>query len=200
MMRAMTTAPKEAPTAPSADPRRQAEPPAGAPALGKPTLGDYAFVAMLLAATTAALVVAARTGHEVMTSAALRAPMAGMLALTAVVWLSMVLVRNGSVMLGRAQSAYYVDYVRSPPPDWVERPARTFNNLMQVPTLFYVACLFMMQSPQLEVAQVRIAWLFVVLRTLHAGAYIGWNWLPSRFGLYLASCTVLIVLWLRILL
>ena len=23
------------------------------------------------------------------------------------------------------------------PPDWIERPARTFGNLMEVPTLFY---------------------------------------------------------------
>lgn len=168
-----------------------------APALLRPSARDYAFVAALLGGAGLAMAAATRDAATV-PSQALRAPIAGMLLLTAVVWLAMALVRNVAVLLGHTDAAYYVDYKTRPPPDWIERPARTFNNLMQLPVLFYAACLLMMLSPTVDAGQVRLAWLFVGLRVFHAGAYIAWNRLPSRFGSYVASSAVLITLWVRI--
>jgi hypothetical protein len=168
------------------------------PAELRPTARDYVVVGALLAGTVATCALATRDAGGV-TTQALRAPMAGMLLLTALVWLAMALVRNFAVLLGPTDAAYYVDYKTRPPPDWVERPARAFNNLMQLPMLFYVACLLMMQGAAVDAGQVRLAWLFVGLRALHAGLYIAWNRLPSRFGSYVASSLVLVLIWVRIL-
>jgi hypothetical protein len=57
---------------------------------------------------------------------------------TAAIWLLMVLSRNGAVLMGAASVEYFRDYKGLPARECIERPARTFNNLMQVPTLFYV--------------------------------------------------------------
>lgn len=167
------------------------------PAVLRPTLRDYGLVFALIAGTALALGAATQTDARV-GSDALRGPLAALLLLTAVVWLAMALVRNVAVMTGRIDAAYYVDYKTRPPPDWIERPARTFNNLLQLPVLFYVACLLMMQAPTVDAGQVRVAWLFAGLRVLHAVAYVFWNRLPSRFGSYVASTLALIVLWVRI--
>jgi hypothetical protein len=46
---------------------------------------------------------------------------------------------------------------------------------MQVPTLFYVVCLSMMVTGEIDHAQLLLAWIFVAARLLHAVVYIGWK-------------------------
>jgi hypothetical protein len=159
---------------------------------------DYAVVGVLLAGTTAALVSITRPMPEFGAEPrALLAPVFAMALLTAVVWLAMALVRNGSVLRGTASVRYYETYSSEAPPDWIERPARTFNNLMQVPTLFYVICALMIALRQIDPAQVTLAWLFVGTRIAHALVYILWNRVSIRFAMYTASCLALAVMWAR---
>jgi hypothetical protein len=47
-------------------------------------------------------------------------------------------------------------------------------------------------------AQIRLSWLFVVLRVTHAAIYIGLNHVPSRFASYTAGCVTLGVLLVRL--
>lgn len=82
---------------------------------------------------------------------------------------------------------YYRRYDLAPPPEWVERPARVYNNLMEFPTVFYALCLLLMYSDAVDGPQWVLAWTFVLLRWAHAVAYLVWNYLPTRFGLYFAS-------------
>jgi hypothetical protein len=166
-------------------------------AILRPRARDYALVGALLMCTGAAIAVALYDVVPV-ASTALRAPMAGMLLLTAAVWLGMASIRNIAILLQKTDAAYYVDYQTRPPADWIERPARTFNNLMQLPMLFYVACLVMMQAPEVDSGQIGLAWLFVGLRALHAVAYIFWNQLASRFGSYVSSTVALAALLIRV--
>jgi hypothetical protein len=123
------------------------------------------------------------------------APMGGMAAVTFVVWLLMVVFRNGAVIHGNITGAYFIDYRSEPPPDWIERPARTFNNLMQAPTLFYVACLALMVIDHADRAALLLAWTYVATRGVHALVYIAWNYLPCRFAVWVASWFALSVLW-----
>jgi len=66
-----------------------------------------------------------------------------------------------------------------------------------MPMLFYAACALMMANGVVDSAQVTLAWLFVVLRVLHAFVYIAFNRLAYRFALFAASSLVLGVLWTR---
>jgi hypothetical protein len=127
----------------------------------------------------------------------LMSPMFALVALTGLVGLGVVLVRNTTVLLGITSPAYYADYASAHPPDWVERPARTFNNLMQVPVLYYVVSLLMLVTGRFDTTQIALAWIFVATRAVHAVVYIGWNYLPLRFACWVAGCISIGVLWFR---
>lgn len=167
----------------------------------KPSVGlaEYVRVALFLSAFSIALGFLTRESMQGQIEAArIIAPAGGMVALTAVVWLLMVIVRNATILRGVTNAHYFKDYRASiTPPEWVERPARTFNNLFQVPMLFYVVCLFMLGTGELDEAQLALAWTYVGVRTLHAVVYIGWNYVPYRFAVWIASCITLGVLWFR---
>lgn len=158
----------------------------------------YAVVTVVLTAFSAFLYrLVHRTEAVALDARALLPPIFVLVGLTAVVWLTMVIVRNTSVALGKATVDYYRTYDGNAPPDWIERPARTFMNLLEVPILFYVACVLMLVTRYCDDAQLRLAWLFVVLRVAHAAIYIGLNHVPSRFAAYTAGCVTLGVLWVR---
>jgi hypothetical protein len=164
----------------------------------RPSLNDYLAVSAFLALFSGALSLVTRLAPlGAAEPAMLLGPMFALVALTALIWLLMVIVRNASILRGLVSARYFVDYRTQPPAEWTERPAATFNNLMQVPTLFYVVCLLMMQTGQLDHAQVWLAWIFPAARLLHAIAYIGWNRLPSRFASWVAGCITLGVIWTR---
>lgn len=129
---------------------------------------------------------------------ALLPAMFGLVALTAFVWLLMLLARNISVAVGKVAMGYYRNYRDDVPPEWIERPARTFMNLLEVPVLFYVACLLMLVTERCDRAQVALAGTFVALRAVHAIVYIGVNHVPARFAAYAAGCVTLGVLWVRL--
>ena len=129
---------------------------------------------------------------------ALVAPMLAMTALTALVGLLMVVVRNVSVLRGAASVAYYRDYHSDAPDERIERPARVFNNLTQLPSLFYVVCILSMLTAPCDLAQRSVAWAFVALRVLHALVYLTVNHVPARFGAWVAASIALFVLWTRL--
>src|SRR5262245_8484190 len=110
----------------------------------RPSLRDYARVAGFLVVYGVGLAAATRADGPSPPPNSLIAPIGAMVAITSVVWLAMVFVRNYAAIRGLGSAAYFVDLRTNPPAEWVERPARTFNNLMQVPTLFYVVSILMM--------------------------------------------------------
>ena len=124
-------------------------------------------------------------------------PVFAMVLLVAIVALLMVGTRNLATLRGQAKPQYYLAYSGPAPEDWVERPARVFNNLMQLPVLFYLVCVLMLITAQVDRVQLAYAWLFVALRTLHALLYLLWNPLPYRFGTWVMGLVTLLVLWTR---
>lgn len=158
----------------------------------------YAGVTAGLAVWGGVLYVASQQrAGELIAGKQLLGPMTAMAGLILLAWLAMVLIRNVTLLRGTASPDYFVDYHSKPPVEWIERPARTFNNLLQLPQLFYVACLTMMITGSADGAQLLLAWLFVLARAVHAVAYIGWNYVPARFGCWHAGLITLIVLWVR---
>ncbi len=163
----------------------------------KVPLTDYAVVGVIL---TAFSVLLARLTDAPVPSAPERliGPMVGLVALTALVWLAMALVRNTAILLGRASVRYYRDYAdANAPPEWIERPARTFNNLLQLPQLFYAICLLMMVTERVDSGQVALAWTFVAARAVHAVVYIAWNNVSYRFAAWIGASIALFTLWTR---
>lgn len=164
----------------------------------KVSIADYAVVSILLTVYCAglALLTSAQQPQNPPPERLLR-PIEALVGLTALVWLLMVGVRNTTILMGITKPGYYHGYLSDQPPEWVERPARTFNNLFQVPILFYVICLLMMVTGRLDETQITLAWVYVAMRLVHAVIYLGWNYVPYRFASWVASCITLGVIWWR---
>jgi hypothetical protein len=165
----------------------------------RPRLWEYGLVAVIVG--IAIVLIVQVTGPPAAPTSAqdLVAPMCAMFALTAVVWFLMAVVRNTVVLFGKASVAYFRDYRdANAPEEWIERPARNFNNLMQVPALFYVAALTIIVAGKPDMAQVGLAWSFVGFRLAHSIVHIAINYVPLRFALYASSCIILAVIWVRL--
>src|SRR3954465_615613 len=128
---------------------------------------------------------------------ALIQPVVALVALTALVWCLMVVWRNLAVVRGTASQRYFRAYASDAPAEWVERPARAYMNLLELPVLFYVACALMLVTGKFDGAQVALAWVFVLTRGVHAFIHIGFNYVPLRFAAFLMGSVTLAVLWIR---
>ena len=160
--------------------------------------GTYLLVGVILAAFVAVLVAVVRTAPvHIVQGTALIQPVVALVVLTAIVGLLMVVYRNVAVIRGTATGRYFRTFTADQPAEWVERPARTYMNLLELPVLFYVVCLLMLGTGRFDSVQVSLAWVFVITRYVHAFIYIGFNHLPLRFTAFLTGVITLAVIWTR---
>jgi hypothetical protein len=78
--------------------------------------------------------------------------------------------------------------------------SRNFDNLLQMPLLFFVGVLAVLQQGQADIVFVWLAGLYVALRFLHSLVHVTGNQVRTRFNLFLLSCVVLWAFWLRLVL
>lgn len=123
-------------------------------------------------------------------------PAFAMVALVFAVWFTLIWQRMGHIK-------------RNPPPagDFASReaagqyfapaamPADNFANLFEMPVLFFVAIALLIVTRQATLAQIVLAWAYVLLRAVHSFIHIGPRNVRARFFAYLASCAVLLAMW-----
>ena len=161
------------------------------------TLVAVSGVVAVFCAFVAALVSHDAAIPETPDPRALLKPVFALVALTGGILLAAAVARNTAVFVGKATMRYYRAYASEPPAEWIERPARTYMNLLELPVLFYVVCILMIVTGRVDAAQVDLAWLFVVMRVVHAAIYLGINHVPSRFGSFVMGVITLTVIWTR---
>lgn len=83
------------------------------------------------------------------------------------------------------------------PPE-VRLPNRNFMNLLEMPVLFYVACITLYALGKVDVWAVGLAWGYVGLRVAHSLVHLTYNNVIHRLRVYAASVVVLMALWVRI--
>jgi len=74
--------------------------------------------------------------------------------------------------------------------------SNSFDNQFQLPVLFFVAALVVLNFAMVGWVDVILAWLFVGLRIVHAAIHTTDNNLLRRFSAYTAGLVVLAVFWL----
>lgn len=74
--------------------------------------------------------------------------------------------------------------------------SNNFDNQFQLPVLFYVGALLALLNGGTGWVELVLAWLFVVLRYIHAAVHVGTNRVYRRFAIYTAGLVVLGLLWL----
>jgi hypothetical protein len=82
-------------------------------------------------------------------------------------------------------------------PGPVSLPNRNLMNLLELPLLFYVACLGLYITLSVDRFALAAAWAYVALRVAHSLIHLTYNNVFHRLGVYAASAVVLFALWLR---
>ena len=84
---------------------------------------------------------------------------------------------------------------RSPPQ--VSSPSDNLKNLFELPTIFYAVVLYLYVTHQVDGAYVAAAWTFFAFRVLHSAVHCTFNFIPSRFFLYVVSAAAVWFMVLR---
>ena len=69
-------------------------------------------------------------------------------------------------------------------------------NLFEMPVLYFALVPLLLVTHHGNHVQVLLAWSYVALRFLHSLIHVGANKVQLRFMVYLASCAVLLAMWL----
>jgi hypothetical protein len=80
------------------------------------------------------------------------------------------------------------------PPD-VTKVANAFHNQLEVPVLFYVLTILAWDTQHAGRIFVALAWLFVVLRIVHAAIHVTTNNVRLRGPAYILGVIVLAIMW-----
>ena len=84
------------------------------------------------------------------------------------------------------------------PPE-VALPNRNMMNLLELPMLFYVACLTYFVTDRVDGGALQLAWSYVGLRIAHSSIHLTYNRVRHRLVAFAASNIVLIMLWTNLL-
>jgi len=85
-------------------------------------------------------------------------------------------------------------------PTWTGRAgtvSNAFHNQLEMPILFYVVVILAILTGSADSIMTALAWVYVVLRIVHAAIHTTYNKVLHRFLVYLVSNIVLIVMWVK---
>ena len=125
-----------------------------------------------------------------------------MVALAALTFAVLLLIPLRRFRAGIAGQIRYDDFkygesARVPPE--VSIPNRNMMNLLELPVLFYVACLTYLVTDRVDTGALWLAWAYVGLRVVHSAIHVTYNRVRDRLVAFAASNVVLIMLWTNLL-
>ena len=82
-------------------------------------------------------------------------------------------------------------------PPQVSIPNRNYMNLLELPLLFYVACMLLFVTSGVTSGAVVLAWVYVALRVVHSVIHLTYNRVQHRLVAFAMSNAVLVALWVR---
>jgi hypothetical protein len=83
-------------------------------------------------------------------------------------------------------------------PNWPKQETQisnAYHNQLELPVLFYVLTVLAIITRHADLLFVALAWLFVVLRLVHAYVHLTSNHVGRRFAVFAASALVLLIMW-----
>lgn len=124
------------------------------------------------------------------------APMGAMALLTFVVLVMIPARRFRAAFAGRVKRDDF-KYGESPTvPGDVSIPNRNYMNLLELPTLFYVAGLMFYVAGRVDQTALVVAWTFVALRGVHSVIHLTYNDVFHRLTAFALSNVALMAFWL----
>lgn len=127
-------------------------------------------------------------------------PMATLFLLNIIVVSMMLFFRVKAVRARKVSPRYFKRNQGSALPDHLEGLSQNYNNLLELPLLFYIVCLAIIVL-KLNIEEfVVYAWLYVGFRYIHSYIHITYNHILHRLFAFTASCVVLVTMWVKLLL
>ena len=81
-------------------------------------------------------------------------------------------------------------------PPRVQQISNCFHNQLQLPMLFYVLTILALFLRKADLLFVVMAWIFVLLRIVHAAIHVTSNHVGHRFQAFAAGAVMLLLMWL----
>ena len=78
----------------------------------------------------------------------------------------------------------------------IEMAANNLRNLFEMPVLYFALVPLLMITRQASLAQIVLAWLFVIARAIHSFIHVGPNTVQQRARAYIVSTAVLLAMWI----
>ena len=123
-------------------------------------------------------------------------PMFAMFALTVFVVLRMLSLRYAAAKNEEINMKFFKSYRGYEEPEHLRVISRHLINLFEMPMLFYVVGILILQTGQTGVLTLSLAWAYVALRCIHSYIHLTSNKVMMRFRAFMASFLVLVALWL----
>lgn len=86
-----------------------------------------------------------------------------------------------------------------PMPEYLAKVTQHYQNLLEMPPLFYLALIFLAALNITDTFYVILSWGFLFSRFFHAYIHTTGNRVLQRKNAFIVSLTILMVLWIRIL-
>ncbi|TWB28903.1 MAPEG family protein [Nitrospirillum bahiense] len=131
-------------------------------------------------------------------SIALYFPMLVLFLFTLLVGLRLFIMRVRAVRRGNVRLSYFRNFTAGTQTDGCATAQRAFNNLLEVPPLFYVICVVLMVLRQGDHLYEALAWVFVALRVIQSAIHLTYNNVLHRAAVFIISMAVLAAMWVRL--
>ena len=118
--------------------------------------------------------------------------------LTTVIMVLTTRTRIESLKSGVVPQNYYSLMQGHDIPDFIAKTTRNFNNLFEVPTLFYAGGAVYLALDQTGQLPVINAWIFVAARVMHSIIHLSYNNVVHRLTIFGIGNLSVLVMWLGI--
>ena len=127
-------------------------------------------------------------------------PIFAMFMLTMTVFILNLIVRVRAVTSGKVPVTYFKTFEGPAADRQLTQFSNHIRNLFEMPVLFYVVSLAIMILGKVDPAYILLGWLFFVCRVVHSFIHLTYNKVPHRLAAFMASNTVLVVMWVKLVL
>ena len=125
-------------------------------------------------------------------------PMAALVLLTVVILLLILYFRVKAVRARKISPLYFKHNKGGELPDHLISITQNYNNLLELPILFYAVCLIVLVLQLDNISFVILAWIYVILRYIHSYIHTTYNHIIHRLISFALSCFVLTAMWVKV--